>query len=92
MTVRHRHQGCKAVWLLGAADRSPGCLSKQTGLVKKLLFDKKNVGARDIFVFLDAGCCFVPYLDEGNDFANVEPDIVHLGLEVGDDLGQILAL
>ena len=91
VTVRHKDQGCKAVWLLRAADRRPGSLSIQTGLVKKPLFDKKNVGVQDNFVFLDAGCCYVPYLDEGNGFANAEPDIVHLGLEVGDDLGQNLA-
>ena len=47
-----------------------------------ILFFKKNVGAQKNFVFLGADCCCLPYLDEGNDFANVEPDIAHLGLEV----------
>ena len=51
------------------------------------MFDKKNVGAQENFVFLGAGCCCLPYLDEGNDFAIVEPDFVYLGLDVGDDLG-----
>ena len=73
---------------MGAADRRPGSLSKQTELVKKPLFDEKNVGALKNFVFVDAGYCCVSYLDEGNDFANAEPDIVHLGLAVGDELGQ----
>ena len=56
VTARHRDQGCIAVCLLVVADRRPGFLSKQAELVRKSLFDKKNLGAQGEFVFLDAGC------------------------------------
>ena len=56
--------------------------------MKEPLFDEKNVGALENFIFVVAGCCCVSYLDEGNDFANAEPDIVHLELAMEDELGQ----